>query len=241
MFTEIDKMAPNLTMRPEPQSSVPVPVPVPVPVRVLVWAAEPLVRAGLRASLTGPDIEVYGEADGWDQIPARLRSDTDVVLLEATGRAAEVAALAPRVGHRLVAMVDAADRDSFLTLVRSGVRGFVSSRTAPADVGDAVRSVGRDAAYLSPELALHLLEWLCDRLSRQTVNVELPVGRLSRREWEVLRMLGSGRSNSEISRNLRIRETTVRSHVYHILTKLNLRTRTEAVLYGFQHGLRSAD
>ncbi len=210
-----------------------------IPVRVLICAAEPLVRAGLRASLSGPDIEVFGEADDWDQVPARLRTDADVVLLEAAGR--DVTALAGRAGPRLVVMVDAADRDSFLALVRSGVRGFVSSRTAPADVADAVRSVGRDVAYLSPELALHLLQWLCDRLSRQTVNAELPVGRLSRREWEVLRMLGSGRSNSEISRNLRIRETTVRSHVYHILTKLNLRTRTEAVLYGFQHGLRSAD
>jgi DNA-binding NarL/FixJ family response regulator len=214
-------------------------------VRVLVCEAEPLVRAGLRTSLRDPDVEVVGEVESIRQLMASVvRPEVDVVLMgsvpTAAGRIA-VADVSARLRCRIVVMLRTTDRDALLPYVQSGIRGFVASHSAPADVSQAVRSVASNGAYLSPALARHLLDWLADRLGRQTVNRELPTGKLSGRESEVLGLLGSGRSNAEISRILRIRETTVRSHVYHILAKLNLRSRTEAVLYGFQHGLRSAE
>lgn len=215
------------------------------PVRVLVCEAEPLVRAGLTASLQGTDVDVVGEVETGSQLlNGIVRPDFDVVLvgsMPAAGDRLDLAVLATRPHHRVVVLLRDTDRDALIRYVQQGIRGFVARHSALDDVSQAVRSVAHSGAYLSPTLARHFLDWLAERLAHQTVNREIPTGKLSDREWEVLRLLGSGRSNAEISRALRIRETTVRSHVYHILSKLNLRSRTEAVLYGFQHSLRSAE
>lgn len=211
------------------------------PVRVLICDVEPMVRAGLRASLQRPGIDVIGELDGVRQLMADVYGrEFDVVLMgstqEATGESG-LSSIADRLKRRIAVVLGSSDRESFLLFVQSGIRGFVSSRTAPADVLEAVLSVARDEAYLSTDLARHLLDWLADKLGRNTLNPHMPTAKLSDRELEVLELLGNGNSNAAISRALRIQEATVRSHVYHILTKLNLNTRTEAVLYGFQRAL----
>lgn len=212
------------------------------PVRVVVCDSEPLVREGLKASLQDGNVEVVAEVETSGQLLREsVRYDFDVVLMgvaQPFPERTDLAVLASRLRCQFVVMLRESDREAFLPFVRSGIRGFVASQSAPADVTRAVCSVACNEAYLSPLLARYLLDWLADRLGQSTAPADVPTAKLSEREVEVLSLLGMGASNADISRRLRIRETTVRSHVYHILTKLNLRSRTEAVLYGFQHGLR---
>ncbi|MER7004849.1 response regulator transcription factor [Dactylosporangium sp. NPDC000555] len=214
------------------------------PVRVVVCESEPLVREGLKSSLREANVEVVAEVETSSQLMHEsVRHEFDVVLMgvaQPFPERTDLAAMASRLRCQFVVMLRASDQEAFIPFVQSGIRGFVASQTAPADVSHAVRSVARNEAYLSPVLARQLLDWLADRLSQPTRQPDVPTAKLSEREQEVLALLGVGASNAEISRKLRIQETTVRSHVYHILTKLNLRSRTEAVLYGFQTGLRQA-
>jgi DNA-binding NarL/FixJ family response regulator len=121
--------------------------------------------------------------------------------------------------------------------VRAGVRGFVDQHSAGTDLARAVVAMAQSEVFMSPTLAGRLLDWTASRLPRRLAKLT----RLSLREREVLSLLGRGESNLDIARRLRIREATVRSHVYHILTKLDLKSRTEAALLGYQHGFSDAD
>lgn len=212
------------------------------PTRVLLCEKEALVRAGLKAIIQPSGIEVVAEVDSYEQLLRYAhRSDIDAILMNIAPNGDNRVAL-PAVAKKLkrpaVIIIKPSDHDSLLRFLGTGTRGFVASNAAQADVSTAIHAVINNQAFLSPMLAVRLLDWLDERMNRQIVLTNLPTVKLSDRELEVLRLLGRGSSNAEISKALRIRQTTVRSHVYHILTKLNLRSRAEAVLYGFQFGLR---
>jgi DNA-binding NarL/FixJ family response regulator len=219
-------------------------------VRVLVCDEEPLIRAGLKASLQNADIQVTGEFESSRAlIDDARRIHADVILMgsgshssaaSCADHAKHLPALVEAVYSRLAIIVDPTDHDLFVACVKAGIRGFISRQNALREVCDAVLSVARAEAYLSPTLTMRLLDWFAAKLPQDVRRAGLPLVRLTHREGEVLNLLGSGRSNSEIARVLHIQETTVRSHVYHILTKLGLRSRTEAALYGFRSNLSTS-
>lgn len=214
------------------------------PVRVLICEAEPLMTAGLKVSMQSPEIEVVGAVGtGRQLLTWAPRRDVDVVLIGTSypirGRA-EIGAILKQLTCGIVIILDSSDHERFLSFLQAGIRGFISASMAVTEVSRAVKSVAKSQAYLSPALTIQLLDWLAERLARPAASGSA-ISDLSAREQEVLRLLGKGSSNADISRSLRIREATVRSHVYHILTKLNLRSRAEAVLYGFQYGLQTVD
>jgi DNA-binding NarL/FixJ family response regulator len=216
-------------------------------VRVLVCDDEPLVREGLKAALQQPSIEVVGDiARHCLSVEEAKRTDADVVLMGGGGCPAgteDFSQVMPEAAEDidcpLAIVIEPTDRRLFVSCVQAGIRGFISRRTALAEASDAVVSMARNQAYLSPALARHHLDWFATRLRRDAIGVNSPAGRLSPRETEVLKMLGDGLPNTKIARALQIREVTVRSHVYNILNKLNLRSRTDAALYAFQMNMDS--
>lgn len=211
-------------------------------IRVLVVDDHPVVRAGVRSLLTGADdVEVVAEAeDGHGAVEEAERHRPDVILMdlrlpglagaEATRR---ILADQPEVGVVVLTSPDA--EAEILAAVEAGAAGFVSKTSGRADFLEAVRRVAHGEAWLPPHLTRRVLtHW---RPSSAAGAVEP----LTPREHEVLELLSRGLNNRDIASRLGVAEITVRTHVGHVLGKLGVSNRVEAVLYALQKGLVPLD
>jgi DNA-binding NarL/FixJ family response regulator len=216
-------------------------------IRILLADDEALVRSGLRLILQSePGFEVVGEAeDGEDAIEQTRRLRPDVVLMdvrmphmdgvEATRRLVEA-------GEGKVLILTTFDLDAHLfAAVRAGASGFMLKAVPPDDLITAVRAVARGDALIEPRMTRRLLEEFARRPQPAVVTVTPRVlEQLTDRELEVLKEIGRGLSNTEIGERLYIGEATVKTHVAHILSKLHLRDRIQAVVLAYETGLITA-
>ena len=196
-------------------------------IRVLVVDDHPLFRAGLEALLaTVPDVDVVGSVgDGAAALHAVAAEAPDVVLmdlnlpgtpgLEATRH---IAAAHPETAVLVLTMVD--DDDSVLAALRVGARGYVLKGAAQEEVLAAIRTVATGGAVFGAGAAQRVL-----RSGRSRYAPDLTA-----REAEVLALVADGRSNPEIARELGLSLKTVQNHVSHVLTKMQVRDRTQAAL-----------
>jgi DNA-binding NarL/FixJ family response regulator len=212
--------------------------PVKRPIRVSLCVDHPLVADGLRAAFTDhEDIEVTG-CDG--RHPAGIKAghggEADVAVTEAVPAVlSRLRHVTSRdVGPRIVAIGDTRFAWGILAAVSSGVRGLVNQRSVARELPVAVRAAAGGRAFLSPDFTGELFDWLANRLPEDPTQFRRAADQLSCREQEVLKLLGNGFSNTEIAKKLVISDTTVRSHVYHILNKLDLPSRTQAALFGYR-------
>jgi DNA-binding NarL/FixJ family response regulator len=214
-----------------------------VPIRVLIADDQALVRAGFRAILEAEaDLEVVGEAAGGREAVKLARETTpDVVLMdirmpdldgiEATRRLLQHDAAAK------VLMLTTFDLDEYVyEAMRAGASGFLLKDVPRDQLAAAVRTVAAGEALLAPALVRRLVEDFVRRPPPGT-NVPPALEELSERELEVLRLVARGLSNAEIANELFVSETTVRTHVGHILAKLGLRGRVQAVVAAYESGL----
>jgi DNA-binding NarL/FixJ family response regulator len=211
-------------------------------IRVLIADDQALVRGAFRVMLQSePDIDVVGEAEnGRDAIEqARLRRP-DVVLMdvrmpdvdgiEATRELVEGAADGPRV-----LMLTTFDLDDYVyEAMKAGASGFMLKTAPPEQFADAVRTIARGDALLAPTVTRRLIEAFVTR-PRAAESDRLTD--LTEREREVLRQVARGLSNAEIAEVLVLGETTIKTHVNRILTKLGLRDRTQAAVLAYETGL----
>ena len=214
-------------------------------IRVVIADDQALVRGGFRMILEAqPDIRVMGEAaDGAAAVDVTRRARPDVVLmdvrmpildgLEATRRILAT----PRMAARVLVLTTF-DLDEYVyAALRAGASGFLLKDTTPEGLVAAVRGVAAGDQLLAPSVTKRLVE----RFSR----APMPAGgvgasalsRLTSREMEVLRFLARGMSNTEIADTLVVSESTVKSHVAHVLAKLELRDRVQAVVLAYESGL----
>jgi DNA-binding NarL/FixJ family response regulator len=210
-------------------------------IRVLLVDDQALVRAGLRTLLgEEADIEVVGDAaNGADAILAVGELIPDVVLMDIRmpvldGLEATWRIVALRSETRIV-MLTTFDLDEYVfEALRAGASGFLL-KDAPADeIVRAVRIADSGDALLAPSVTRRLIE----RFSGQTRRAETSQLRLlTDREREVLLLIARGLSNSEIAKRLFLGETTVKTHVAHLLDKLDLRDRVQAVVLAYESGL----
>jgi DNA-binding NarL/FixJ family response regulator len=212
-------------------------------IRVLIADDEALVRRGFAMILGAePDLEIVGEAaDGHDAVELALTLGVDIVLMdirmpvldgiEATGRIA--AAHGPQV---IVVTTFGLDEYVFEAL-RAGASGFLLKNTPPEQLADAIRLVSRGNALLAPEVTRSLVEAFARAPNPAAPPPERLRELLTGREIEVLTLLARGRSNAEIADSLVISEATAKTNVSHILTKLDLRDRTQAVVVAYESGL----
>jgi DNA-binding NarL/FixJ family response regulator len=160
--------------------------------------------------------------------PVRLFGPSAVPRLSSLARPATAPA---------VALINGSSFAEFNEVRRSGVRGLVMIDEAAEELEFALTSVANGRPFLSAPFASRILDWISDRTSGKHVYRGPAATELTDREYEVLILLGRGRTNEEIAGELNVRNTTVRSHICHILTKLNLRNRTAAVLFAIQSEL----
>ena len=214
-------------------------------IRVLVADDQSMVRAGFRMLLAGEeDIEVVAEAsNGLEAVDKTARFKPAVILMDI--RMPELDGL--QATRRILASDDSArilvlttfDLDEYVyEALRAGASGFVLKDDSPEQLIAAIRTVAGGDALLSPTITKRVIQKFA-RLPRPTPPKEL--GALSERERDVFRLMARGLSNGEIADELYISETTVKTHVTHILQKLNLRDRVQAVVLAYQTGVFEAD
>ena len=198
----------------------------------------PVVRQGLRTFLAVQEgIDVVGEAGDGAEAVAMVRTLTpDVVLLDLVmpgldGVAAITQLTAESPDTRVLVLTSFPDDDKLLAAVQAGAAGYLLKDVAPSELANAVRAVARGEAALSSRPAARLLREYAQGGS-QTTSVAL-----TRREREVLALVGRGLANKQIARELAIAEKTVKTHVSHVLSKLGLADRTQAALYAVREGL----
>jgi DNA-binding NarL/FixJ family response regulator len=212
--------------------------------RVLVADDQPLVRVGLTKILEArSDFEVVGEAeDGMQAVEATHRLRPDVVLmdirmplmdgLEATRRIVEQNGPTTRV----LVLTTFGRNEYVYEALRAGASGFLLKDTPPEELLAAVEIVARGDALLAPAVTRAVVE---EFVRRPPPPEQLParLEQLTAREAEVLQLLARGLANAEIANDLYITEATVRTHVAHVLQKLDLRDRIHAVIYAYETGL----
>jgi DNA-binding NarL/FixJ family response regulator len=212
-------------------------------VRVLLVDDQPLVRAGLRRILEPEhDLTVVGECDDGDQVlDAVARCQPDVVVMdvrmrrmdgaEATRQLAELPAAPP-----VLVLTTFDDDETVAAALRAGAAGFVLKDAPGEDIVRATTSVARGDSWLDPQVAGHVLTAYRRMLGRRPAD-QGGTERLTQREHDVLRLMGRGSTNAEIAEALRISQATVKGHVGHILSKLDLRDRPAAIVFAHDHGL----
>jgi DNA-binding NarL/FixJ family response regulator len=210
-------------------------------IRVLVADDQSMVRAGFRMLLTGEqDIEVVAEAsNGREAVAMAERFNPAVVLMdirmpEIDGLEATRRILAANQAARILILTTFGLDEYVYEALRAGASGFVLKDDPAEQLISAVRTVAAGNALLSPAITKRVIRQFT-RIARPAPPKEL--GELTEREREILRLIATGLSNAEIGRGLYISETTVKTHVTHILQKLGLRDRVQAVVLAYQAGL----
>jgi len=210
-------------------------------IRVLVADDQSMVRAGFRMLLAGQeDIEVVAEADnGIEAVEKAARFQPNVVLMdirmpELDGLEASRRILAADRLARILILTTFDLDDYIYEALQAGASGFVLKDDPPEQLIAAIRTVAAGDALLSPGITRRVIKQFT-RIPRPTPPNELD--ELTIREREVLCLIAQGLSNAEIGQQLFISETTVKTHVTHVLQKLNLRDRVQAVVLAYQAGL----
>ena len=219
-------------------------------IRVLLVDDQELVRTGFRMVLADEEgIEVVGEAaNGREAMTAAERQRPDVIVMdirmpvmdgiEATRRLAatdptEAAATAPRI---LVLTTFDAD-EHVVDALRAGASGFLLKDVTPADFVAAIRVVAAGDALIAPAVTRRLLDRFARLPMPSDAAHDTVLGQLTERETEVLKLVAEGLSNREIADRLVLAEPTVKTHVSHLLLKLDLRDRAQLVVLAYETGL----
>ncbi|MBD3146081.1 response regulator [Microbispora bryophytorum] len=203
-------------------------------VRVLIVDDHPVVREGLRGMLeSDPAITVAGEAGSGEEAVVRTAAlAPDVVLMDlrmpgGDGVSATTRILAARPEIRVIVLTTYENDQDIVRAVEAGAAGYLLKDTSRADLLAAIISATRGETVLSPSVATRLV-----------TRMRAPASEtLSRRETEVLALVGRGLTNAEIGRALFISETTVKTHLLRVFTKLGVSDRTAAVTTALARGL----
>jgi DNA-binding NarL/FixJ family response regulator len=214
-------------------------------IRVVIVDDQALVRGGFQMILSGqPDIDVVGVAENGAQavrLVAELAPDValmDVRMPVMDGLEATRRILATPSARTKVVMLTTFDLDEYVySALVAGASGFLLKETRPEVLADAVRTIAGGEALLAPTVLRRLVD------QHTPAPRATDAGRLSgltHRELEVLRLIGRGCTNTEISQTLSVAETTVKTHVTRIFRKLSLRDRAQAVVLAYETGLVKA-
>lgn len=214
------------------------------PITVGLVDDQQLVRAGLGMVIAAqPDMKVIWEADSGEEAIRLAGTPTDVVLMdvrmpgmdgiEATRRILEGEPCAPT---RIV-MLTTYDVDEYLlSAIRAGASGFLLKNAPPADLLAAIRTVHDGDAVVAPSSTRRLLAHVAT-VTPPPTQEDPRITSLTDREREILTLIARGLSNAELSSFLFLSETTVKTHVRHILAKLGVRDRVQAVVVAYETGL----
>ncbi len=214
------------------------------PIRVLIADDQQLLRAGFRVILQSePGIDVVGEAeDGVDAVEKARSLRPDVVLMDIRmprldGLSATEHLMKLPDGPRVVVLTTFDQNEYVVRALRAGAYGFLLKDAPASRLVAAVRAAAGGDALIEPSITRRLVEQFAAHASvNQPAGPPAVVAGLTERELQVLRLIARGLSNAEIATEFVVAETTVKTHVARILTKLGLRDRVQAVVLAYESG-----
>jgi len=217
---------------------------VPDPIRVLIADDQQLLRAGFRVILESePGIEVAGEAvDGVDAIERAGALRPDVVLMDIRmprldGLAATEHLMKLPAPPRVVVLTTFDQNEYVVRALRAGAYGFLLKDAPASRLVAAVRAAAGGDALIEPSITRRLVEqFAAPSAANEPGGLPDVVSALTERELDVLRLVARGLSNAEIAAELVVAETTVKTHVARVLTKLGVRDRVQAVVLAYESG-----
>jgi DNA-binding NarL/FixJ family response regulator len=219
----------------------------PTVIGILLVDDQPLIRMGFRMVLDEePDLRIVGEAaDGDEAVAAALRLDPDVVVMDVrmpgTDGIEATRMLVEQCPRSRVLILTTFDLDEYaFSGLRFGASGFLLKDAPPPELVRAIRAIASGDAVVAPSVTRRLLDAYARRLPdlRNGSEPDDPtLAALTRREREILVAVARGLSNAEVAASLFVAEATVKSHLGHVLLKLGLRDRVQAVVYAYQVGL----
>jgi DNA-binding NarL/FixJ family response regulator len=211
-------------------------------IRVLIVDDDDLMRAGLRGVLATDDgIELVGEAADGREAAYRTRLlKPDVVLMDVRmpdldGIAATRELLASFPDVKVVILTTFEDDDYIFGALNAGASGFLLKRTTPEGLIAAINTIAAGDSLLSPSVTSRVIERMAGQPAPGAADARLD--ELTPRESEVLSLVARGLSNAEIADDLLIEESTVKTHIKHVLTKLQVRDRVQLVIFAYESGL----
>jgi DNA-binding NarL/FixJ family response regulator len=213
-------------------------------IKVLLADDQPLVRTGFRMILDAePDIEVIGEAgDGADAVRQCRKLGPDVVVMDIRMPVQDGIAATAKIGAeglaRVLVLTTFQLDEYVIAALRAGASGFLLKDVDAAKLAEAIRVIAGGNAIVDPAVTRRLLDHFT-RLpaARGPSGTSPKLGDLTERETEVLMLVARGLSNAEIAAELVVTETTVKTHVHHLLAKLGARDRVQLVIFAYDAGL----
>ena len=211
--------------------------------RVLIADDDDLMRAGLVELLSGDgSIEIVGQAStGREAVERARRADPDVVLmdvrmpdLDGIGATRELTQAAART--RVLILTTFEQDDYIFGALRAGASGFLLKRTRPEELIAAVHTLARGDSLLSPSVTRRVIDRIAQQPTPDLAD-QTKLRELTAREREVLALVARGLPNREIARELVVEESTIRTHVSRILTKLDLHDRIQLVIFAYETGM----
>jgi NarL family two-component system response regulator LiaR len=204
-------------------------------IRVLIADDHHVVREGLRMFLgRDPDIVIVGEAEDGEEVVRlahELRPDVvlmDVLMPVMDGIAATAVLRSTLPETEVIALTSVLEGATVVDAMRAGAIGYLLKDTRASELRRSIKMAAAGQVQLSPQASASLVKH---------IQSPPPIEALTERETEVLRLLAQGSSNKEIAQHLQIVEDTVKVHVRHILSKLGVQSRTQAVLSAIHFGL----
>jgi DNA-binding NarL/FixJ family response regulator len=209
-------------------------------IRVAIVDDQAMVRAGFRMIVESqPDMQVAGEAaDGQEAVDLVRKERPDVVLMDIRmPRLDGIAATRQVASATRVVILTTFELDEYVfDALAAGASGFLLKAAPPEDLVQAIRVVAAGDALLAPSVTRRLIEEFAKR-PEPVAGKSKELETLTDREREVLQEVARGLTNAEIAQRLHVSETTVKTHVAHLLNKLDLRDRVQAVILAYEAGL----
>jgi DNA-binding NarL/FixJ family response regulator len=209
-------------------------------IRVALADDQALVRAGFRMIVQSqPDMQVVGEAtDGREAVDLIRKEKPDVVLMDIRMPNLDGIAATRQVSDTTrVVILTTFELDEYVfDALAAGASGFLLKAAPPEDLIRAIRVVAQGDALLAPSVTKKLIEEFAKRPERP-IDKSKELQTLTDREREVMKEVARGLTNAEIAQELHVSETTVKTHVAHLLDKLELRDRVQAVILAYESGL----